>query len=98
MRIVTLGDPNVQDITYTFDTVSNIKSITDAAYSGAQSCSLSNITYDNLYRLTSIYSTAESRTITYEYDALGNVRKNGEMGTATYTYSDKWGSARRATQ
>ncbi len=42
-RMVTLGDPNLQDISYTYDKTSNITSVTDAAHSGASSCGLSNI-------------------------------------------------------
>jgi RHS repeat-associated protein len=86
-RLTTGGGSTIQDISYTYDKVSNIKSVADAAHSGAQSCSLSNIQYDNLHRLVSLYSTSESKTLTYEYTALGNINKNGEMGTGTYTYS-----------
>ncbi len=78
---------NLQDITYTYDKVSNVKSVTDAVHGGASSCSLSNIQYDDLHRLTSLYSTAEGRTITYTYNALDNTVTNGEMGTGAYTYS-----------
>ncbi len=84
--MVTLGDPNLQDISYTYDKTSNITSVTDAAHSGASSCGLSNIQYDDLHRLVSLYSVSESATITYEYDALGNIHRNGEMGGGTYTY------------
>ncbi len=84
--MVTLGDPYLQDISYTYDKASNIKSVTDAAHSGASSCGLSNIQYDDLYRLVSLSSASEGRTITYEYDALGNLHKNGEMGAGAYTY------------
>jgi RHS repeat-associated protein len=85
-RMVTLGDPNIQDISYTYDKTSNILSVTDGAYTSTQSCGLSSIRYDDLNRLVSLYSAGEGRTITYEYDALGNIHKNGEMGTGTYTY------------
>ena len=86
-RMVTLGDPNVQGISYTYDKASNIKSVTDGAHTGVTSCGLSSIQYDDLHRLVSLYSAGESTTYTYEYDALGNVHKNGEMGTGSYTYS-----------
>ncbi len=88
-RILTSGSSNIQDITYTFDSVSNIKGVTDTMHTGTQSCSLSSIQYDGLHRLVSLISTAENKTITYEYDGLGNVHKNGEMGTGAYTYSTK---------
>ncbi len=86
-RTLTTGGSTIQDVSYTYDKASNITGVTDAAHTGAQSCSLSNIVYDDLHRLTSLYSTAEAKTLTYEYTALGNINKNGEMGTGTYTYS-----------
>jgi RHS repeat-associated protein len=86
-RMTTGGGSTIQDISYTYDKVSNLLSVTDAAHTGAPSCSLSNIQYDDLYRLTSLYSTSENRTITYEYTAIGNINVNGEMGTGAYTYS-----------
>jgi RHS repeat-associated protein len=85
-RMTTGGASTIQDIRYTYDMASNILSVTDAAHTGTQSCALSNIVYDDLYRLTSVFSTADNRTITYAYNALGNVVTNGEMGTGTYTY------------
>jgi RHS repeat-associated protein len=76
----------IQDITYTYDKISNIKSVADGVHSGVQSCGLSTIVYDDLHRLTRLTSAAQG-LITYEYTPLGNINKNGEMGTGTYTYS-----------
>jgi RHS repeat-associated protein len=86
-HVLTTGGSTIQDVNYTYDKASNIASVTDNPHTGAQSCGLSNIVYDDLYRLTSLYSTAEGKTLTYEYTALGNINKNGEMGTGAYTYS-----------
>jgi YD repeat-containing protein len=87
-RMTTGGASTIQDIRYTYDMASNILSVTDAAHPGVQvpSCGLSNIVYDDLYRLTSVFSASENRTISYTYNALGNVATNGEMGTGTHTY------------
>lgn len=85
-RMTTGGASTIQDIRYTYDMASNILSVTDGVYTDNRSCGLSEIVYDDLYRLTSLFSTAENRTITYTYNALGNVVTNGEMGTGTYTY------------
>jgi YD repeat-containing protein len=60
--------------------------VTDAVHSGTASCGLSNIQYDDLHRLVSLSSVALGN-LTYEYTAIGNINKNGEMGTGTYTYS-----------
>ena len=88
----------LQDLTYTFDSVSNIKKIIDGQYSGTSSGGLSDaggIEYDKLYRLKSLYSASKGVELTYTYDALGNVMTNGEYGSDTYDYS---GSGHAHTQ
>ena len=80
------GSTDLQDLTYTFDKASNIKSITDTVYNGNASAGMSDIQYDDLYRLTSLYSVAKEDTVTYSYDALGNIITNGDYGSGTYLY------------
>jgi YD repeat-containing protein len=67
------------DLSYTFDRVANLKSITDARYTGGASASLTNIVYDDLHRLTSLTATADG-TKTYGYDAVGNILINNDSG------------------
>ena len=79
---------NMMDLTYTFDKVANIKSVTDSVYEGYASGGIQNIQYDDLYRLASLYSVGQGKTITYSYDALGNIVTNGDYGTGTYNYKE----------
>jgi RHS repeat-associated protein len=75
-----------QDLTYTFDTVGNLKSLSDLAFlTGNPSASLGNIQYDDLFRLTSY--TREGVTTSFDYNAIGNVLLNGESGAGTYVYA-----------
>jgi len=77
-----------QDLAYTYDRVSNVKSITDSVTpSGMGSGSITNVFYDDLHRLTQMTSTALG-SHTYAYDAIGNILTNSDLGTGTgqYTY------------
>jgi len=93
-RMTTGGASTIQDIRYTYDMASNILSVTDAAHTGTQSCALSNIVYDDLYRLTSVFSTADNRTITYNYNALrrreGQSLFNSGDGANSHGKRNKW--------
>ena len=82
------NDPNtyLQDLTYTFDKLSNIKSITDDVYSGSANGTLSNIVYDDLYRLKSLYCGGADANMTYSYNTLGNITYNSEGAGSSYTY------------
>lgn len=73
-----------QNLTYTYDETSNIKSIADGIYTGNAAASLSAITYDGLHRLTG-FSRA-GNPVAFTYDPLGNMQTNGENGGAAYTY------------
>jgi RHS repeat-associated protein len=83
-QLVTSG--NIQNLTYTYDQASNIKSIADGGgYSGTASASVNNISYDDLHRLTSLTRPAISQTVNFGYDSIGNVTTNSENG-GPYTY------------
>jgi len=73
-----------QNLTYTYDKVSNLISVTDGIYSGSASASLSSLVYDDLHRLTSL--TRPTGTTSFSYDSLGNFIVNGENGAGTYNY------------
>ncbi|HRI11720.1 MAG TPA: RHS repeat-associated core domain-containing protein [Verrucomicrobiota bacterium] len=80
------------DLTYTFDRVSNVKSIADGAatHSGALSSSRSGLLYDDLHRLTSVTYSATGLTKTLGYDHLGNLRTNTHLASGqTYTYGTR---------
>ena len=66
------GTTPIQDLSYTFDPVGNIRQITDAVNSNTQSFS-----YDDLNRLTSATGPHYS-TINYEYSPIGNLTKKGD--------------------
>ncbi len=70
--------PNVQDLTYTFDTIGNMGSRTDTNRALTE-----NFGYDALNRLVSSnVNSANLKTIAY--DALGNITSKSDTGTYTY--------------
>lgn len=83
------GATKQQDLTYTFDKVSNLKGITDAVYTNTAAASLSSLVYDDLHRLTSLTRPAVSQTINFSFDAIGNLTVNGEAGAGTYNYGTR---------
>lgn len=80
------GSTNIQDLTYSYDKVSNLKSIADGVYITNASAALSSIVYDDLHRLTSLTRPAVSQTTTFSYSPIGNITVNGEAGAGTYDY------------
>ncbi|MBL7197061.1 MAG: RHS repeat-associated core domain-containing protein, partial [Candidatus Omnitrophica bacterium] len=69
----TAGSDPVQDLSYIFDPVGNVKQITDVVNSNTQSFS-----YDDLNRLTSAIGPHYG-TQTYKYNAIGNMtEKDGK--------------------
>jgi RHS repeat-associated protein len=85
IRTTRAGGVLIQDLSYKYDAVANVANIADAINaSGNASDSLQNITYDNLDRLKSY--TRESQTTTFNYDNIGNIILNEEMGSGQYTY------------
>lgn len=85
---VNKGTTNLQDLSYTYDTVSDLKSISDNVYTGSASASLSSISYDDLYRVTSVNSTARGSKM-YGYNSIGNVLTNQDFGSRPYSYGAK---------
>jgi RHS repeat-associated protein len=90
-RVVTFktGSTNIQDLSYTYDAASNLKSIGDGVYTTNASAALTNLVYDDLHRLTSLTRPALSQTITFGYDSIGNITTNGEFGTGAYNYGSR---------
>jgi RHS repeat-associated protein len=74
----------LSNITYTYDSVSNIESITDI---GQELSREMTYTYDNLNRLTHTDVTIDGATENrdYTYSPTGNVMTKGDVGTYTYT-------------
>ncbi|MBI5388209.1 MAG: glycohydrolase toxin TNT-related protein [Verrucomicrobia bacterium] len=87
-KVVTYksGSTNIQGLTYTYDKVSNLKSIGDGVYSSSASAALTNLVYDDLHRLTSLTRSAVGQTATFSYNAIGNMTANGEFLAGTYNY------------
>jgi len=78
------GAVPIQDLSYKYDAVANVTSIADAVNLGNACDSLQNITYDGLYRLKSY--TREGLTTSFNYDNIGNITLNQEMGAGAYVY------------
>ncbi len=75
------------DLTYTYDKVSNIKSIADGAYAGQSGdATLSSITYDGLHRLQSYTRSSTTFNFSYTVNGIGNINVNPEFGGGTYSY------------
>jgi len=79
--------PVIQDITYGYDAVGNVISLTDDAPTNNGRSVL--YTYDDLHRLTSASTTATNNNDGYKekytYDPLGNILTKG-TGFTTYHY------------
>ena len=83
---VTSG--GLQNLSYTYDQVADILSISDGvgAYSGEASASITGVSYDNLHRLLGFTRPGTSQTVSCTYDAIGNMMSYSENGSAAYTY------------
>jgi RHS repeat-associated protein len=79
---------NYQNLSYTYDNVSDVSSIYDGAYSGSASAAVSSISYDDLYRITSLNSTARG-VKSYGYNSIGNILTNQDLGSGVYLYGAK---------
>jgi RHS repeat-associated protein len=86
--LVKNGTNSLQNLSYTYDTVSDLKSINDGVYSGSASASVSSIAYDDLYRVKSLNSAARG-TKTYAYNSIGNVLTNQDFGSGSYQYGSR---------
>ena len=80
---------HIQDITYDYDAVGNITSITDLSDNGAGK--IVSFAYDGLNRLTYASTTQASSTPykhTFTYDPLGSITAmSTSSSTTTYTYA-----------
>lgn len=83
------GQETLQDIDYVYDPIGNITELTDNGQ--ADLAKTVNYAYDDLNRLLSaeadyLNNTTSDYAITYEYDAIGNMTYNSELGTLDYAY------------
>jgi RHS repeat-associated protein len=83
---VTSG--GLQNLSYTYDQVADILSISDGigTYSGAASASITSVSYDNLHRLLGFNRPGTSQTVSCTYDAIGDMLTYSENGSVAYTY------------
>jgi RHS repeat-associated protein len=77
--IDTYGSSPLQDLAYQYDNVGNITNITDSILSTRSQ----TFFYDDLDRLTQAQSNVYS-TITYQYNVIGNMTYNSQVGSYTY--------------
>lgn len=84
-RKTSKGLVDLQKLSYTYNKVSNIKSIVDGVNAGPNSGSMSAITYDDLHRLTSVTYAGSTKSVTYNVG--GDILTNGEFGSGTYSYT-----------
>jgi RHS repeat-associated protein len=78
---------NLQNLTYEYDRVSNLKKLMDAARpSGTNSATITTLSYDDLHRLTSVNSAALG-VRNYWCNSIGNLILNEDNGTEAYNYT-----------
>jgi len=82
-RIISIADNSVsqqlQNLTYAYDNVGNIRTITDLR----DNTRTQNFLYDDLNRIAQAQSSAYG-TLTYNIDAIGNMTFNSQVGSYTY--------------
>ena len=78
----TRGAAVLQDLTYGYDGVSNIRRITDRRPAKTPEDRSADYGYDDLYRLTQ--ATAPAWTEGYRYDSIGNMTYKSDLGAMTY--------------
>lgn len=84
-KVVTGG---IQNLTYTYDQVSDIISITDGKYGGtAASAGFTGASYDSLHRLLGFSRDYNGETVSCTYDSIGDMLTYSENGSSSYTYS-----------
>jgi RHS repeat-associated protein len=78
---ITTNSPTqgLQNISYTYDNGGNITEITDLMDANRTQ----TFTYDHLNRLTQVQSPVYG-TLTYQYNEIGNMMYNSQVGTYTY--------------
>jgi RHS repeat-associated protein len=69
----------LQNLTYAYDNVGNIRTITDLM----NATSTQNFQYDELNRIRQAQSTAYS-ILSYSFDAIGNMTYNSQVGSYSY--------------
>jgi len=85
-KLTTKGSEQLQNITYTYDAVGNILTLTDASnHNGARTAVYQ---YDDLYRLTKATVTNAANGQNYvrdfSYDVIGNILSKTGVGNYTY--------------
>jgi RHS repeat-associated protein len=82
----------LQSLSYTYDQMADILSISDSAYSGNASAGISaNASYDDLQRLLG-FTRANGQSVSCTYDSVGNILTYSENGSASYTYTTTSGT------
>jgi len=89
--ISTQGATTLQDISYTYDNIGNITNITDS--SDTDLAKSVDYEYDDFYRLASstvsyVTHPADNYSREYQYDQVGNMTYNSELGTMNYAFDN----------
>ncbi len=85
-KITSAGAVKLQDLSYVYDPVGNLKNITDV--SSTALARISEYEYDDLYRLTKATvtsTTADSYVRDYGYNIIGNMISRSDLA-GTYVY------------
>ena len=85
MTAINTGGSTKQNMTFTYDTIGNLKARTDVFNDGAPTTVNESFVYDALNRLKSM-SMSGTTTLakTYNYNAIGNLIYKSDVGTLNY--------------
>ena len=79
----------LQSLTYPYDQMADILSISDGAYSSSASAGINaNASYDDLQRLLG-FTRANGQTVSCTYDSIGNIQSYNENGASSYNYGTR---------
>jgi RHS repeat-associated protein len=92
-RLQTLSTGGgLQSLTYTYDQMADVLSISDGVYSGTSSAGINaNASYDDLQRLLG-FTRADGQSVSCTYDSIGNILTYNENGSGSYTYTTTVGT------
>jgi RHS repeat-associated protein len=95
-RLETLSTSgSMQSLTYTYDQMADILSITDGvngSHTDGSSAAITSANYDDLQRLLGFTRSPTSQNVSCTYNSIGNILTYNENGSGSYTYTPSSGT------
>jgi RHS repeat-associated protein len=86
LRTWSVSAPGFLGLSYTYDYLDNVKTLTDSAGAGGSSRTSRRLFYDKLNRLLWVEAPYMWGTAAYDYDELGNRTLKSDTSTTVYEY------------